>query len=363
MTLTETAQLTKRAAVALIIIFVAGFTARAVWTRARTILFPPKVPPPEVAFGKLPLLQIPNLPFKEGSGPEYIIDTKTGRLPTNLPDRADVYKIMLPPTTLLTSQRAKDLAAELGFPQNPQKISSSEYRWEDPDAGRVLNMSITTGNFKLETDVKKLTNLTGGSTPSKAAAVEQAKNFLQRLGIFSDDYAEGRKEAVYLKIEGESLEKVDNLSNAQLTRVDFFREIEEQPIVGPKPYGGLINVILGKDTTPFVFYYSWPLDPLQSTTYPIRSVEQVWNEVERGRARITFLAPANADPFASYEPQDPEKIFVTRIFLGYFDSEKLQDYLQPIYILEGVGRTADRVQLKFVAYIPAIADDWVAEEK
>ncbi len=362
MTLTETAQLTKKVAVALMIVAVAGFTARAIWTRARTTLFPPKTPPPEVAFGKLPLPQIPNLPFKEGSNPQYVVDTTTGRLPTDLPDRAKVYKIILPETTLLTSQRAKDLASKLGFTETPQKISSSEYRWEDSEKGRTLNMNITTGNFTLETAVKKLTNLVGGSPPSKAAVIEQAATFLQGMGLLNSDYAAGRKDGSYLKIEGETLKKVDNLSSAQLTRVDFFREIEEQPIVGPQPYGGLLTVILGKNIVPFVFYHSWPLDPAQSTTYPLKTIQQVWSEVGGGQAKLTFLAPANADPFASYEPHALEKIFVTRISWGYFDSEKLQDYLQPIYILEGLGLTTDRVQLKFIAYVPAIADGWRAEE-
>ena len=360
MTLTETAQLTKKSAVILILVLATGFTARAVWTRVKPIIFPPKVPPPEVAFGKLPALEIPNLPFKEGPSPKYVVDTKTGRLPTDLLDRAKVYKIILPKTTLLTSQRAKELAAKLGFSGKPQKISSSEYRWESPEEGRTLKMDITTGNFTLETDIKKLNTLSTGATPSTATAVEQAKRFLQNLGFLSADYLEGRKEATYLTIDGESLKKVENLAQAHLTRIDFFREIDEQPIVGAGPYEGLITVILGKDLVPFVFYDFWPLDPLQSTTYPLKTVEQVWSEVEAGEARVTFLAPAKADPFSSYEPQEPKDIYVHKIFLGYFDSEKLQDYIQPIYILEGLGVTADRRQLKFIAYVPAIAYDWVA---
>ena len=363
MTLTETAQLTKKGAMILILILTTGFTARAIWTRVKPIVFPPKVPPPEVAFGKLSTLEIPNLPFKEGPKPEYIVDTKTGRLPTDLPDRAKVYKIILPQTTLLTSQRAKELAAKLDFSNAPQKISSSEYRWENPDEGRTLKMDITTGNFTLETDIKKLNDLSAGASPSKAAAVEQAKRFLQNLGFLSNDYLEGRKEATYLRVDGESLKKVENLSEAQLARVDLFREIDEQPIVGKHPYEGLITVILGKDIVPFVFYNFWPLDPLQSTTYPLKTVEQVWGEVEKGKARIAFLAPAKTDPFSSYEPRSPKTIYIHKIFLGYFDSKKLQDYLQPIYILEGLARTVDRQQLKFIAYIPAIAYDWVLEKE
>jgi len=364
MTLTETAQLTKRSAVVLTVILLAYFTSQAVWARVKPIIFPPRLPPPEVAFGKLPTPAIPSLPLEEGASPKYVVDTTTGRLPQDLPDRAKVYKIILPKTTLLSSTRAKELATKLGFSGDPQRISSSEYRWEKAETGRTLKTNITTGNFSLETDIKKLSGLGSGSPPSTAAAVDQAQNFLQGLESLDESYLGGRREAVYLKIDRASLKKVETLAEAQLTRVDFFREIDEQPVVGAKPYRGLVSVVLGKDIIPFVFYYHWPLDPKQSTTYPLKSVEEVWSEVERGRARITFLAPADADPFSSaYEPPDLTTIYVHQISLGYFDSEKLQNYLQPIYILEGLGLTADRQQLKYIAYLPAIASDWIAGEK
>lgn len=362
MTLTEAAQLTKRWAVVFLILVVSYLGSRAVWTYLRETVFPPKLPPPEVAFGKLPALEIPQLPFKEGTSPEYIVDTKTGRLPTDLPDRAKVYKIILPSPTQLAGERAKNLATELGFSAEPKKLSSSDYSWEKAEEGKTLEINIITGRLSLKTDLKKLRLLQKGSPPSKAAAIEQASRFLSKLGLLNEDYSLGRKEATYLQIEGVSLAKTENLAEAQLVRIDFFRGVEDQPITTPKPHEGLISVTLGKDKVPFVSYSFWPLNPLQSTTYPIKTPEQVWEEVAAGQAKMVSLAPQGGDPFASYEPRAPETIFVRQISLGFFDSEKLQDYLQPVYILEGLGLTKDKQQLEYIAYIPAIAYDWVAEE-
>jgi len=359
MTLTETARLTKRGVAVLAILTVAYFSSRAAWTYLKSTVFPPKLPPPEVAFGKLPVLDVPQLPFKEGASPKYEIDTKTGRLPTDIPDRVKVYKIILPAPTTLASERAKELADELGFPQEPKKLSSSEYSWEKAEEGRTLKINIITKQLSLETDIRKLRLLQKGSPPSKAAAIEQASRFLSNLGLLEEDYSVGRKEATYLKIEGTSLAKTENLSGAQLVRVDFFRDVEEQLVTTPRRYEGLVSVILGKDNVPFVSYNSWPLDPLQSTTYPIKTPEQVWEEVEAGQARVVSLVSQKGDPFGSYSPQDPETIFVRQISLGFFDSEKLQGYLQPVYILEGQGLTKDKQQLEYTAYIPAIANDWV----
>ena len=359
MTLTEAAQLTKRWAVVFLILVVGYLGSRAAWTYLKDTVFPPKLPPPEVAFSKLPVLDIPQLPFKEGSSPEYVVDTKTGRLPADIPDRAKVYKIILPSPTHLAGERATTLADELGFSEEPKKLSSSEYFWEKAEDGKTLEINIITGQLSLKTDLRKLRLLQKGSPPSKATAIEQASRFLSKLGLLGEDYSSGRKEATYLKIEGVSLVKTEDLAGAQLVRVDFFRDVEEQPITTPKPHEGLISVILGKDKVPFVSYSFWPLDPLQSTTYPIKTPEQVWGEVEAGQAKMVSLVPQGGDPFASYEPRAPETIFVRQISLGYFDSEKIQGYLQPVYILEGQGLTKDKQQLNYTAYIPAVSYDWV----
>jgi hypothetical protein len=363
MTLTETAQLIKRGALVLTVVLLAIFTGRTVWSRVKPIIFPPRTPPPEVAFGKLPTPTIPNLPFQEGARPKHVVDTKTGRLPTDLPESAGVYKIILPSPTHLVGERAKELAANLGFSGEPQKLSRSDYFWEKAEAGRSLRINIITEILSLTTDLAKLSDLKAGSPPSKAAAIEQAGRLLSGLGLLTDDYLQGRKEAIYLKIVGKSLSKVENLAAAHLVRVDFFREVNDYPIVTPNPYEGLISVILGKDEVAFIDYTSWPIDPLQSSTYPLKTAVQIWSEVEQGRAQMVSLVPMKGDPFASYEPQSPETIFVRQILLGYFDAEKFQNYLQPVYILEGLALTASRQQLDYIAYIPAVANDWVAEKK
>jgi hypothetical protein len=361
MTLTELARFTKIGSVVAVGLLLLALVVPSSFHRLQEIFFPPRLPPPEVAFGKLPSLGIPNLPLKEGVTPEFILDTKTGRLPKNLPDRLKVYKITPTAPSPLVGERAKELAAKLGFRGDPQRLSSSEYRWEDDKKNRSLNVNIITSHFSLETDIKSLTSLTAGSSPTKASAVERVRNFLQNLGLLSGDYAEGRQETAYLKVEGETLRKVEDLSEAQLTRVDLFRQIEGQPILAPKPYEGLISVILSEVDNPFVVFHHWPLDAEQGSTYPLKIPAQVWKELEEGEAKIVFLGPLKGDPYASYAPLDPETIYIREIYLAYFDSEKLQNFLQPVYVLEGLGVTSQKQQLKYIAYIPAVSGEWVEE--
>lgn len=359
MTLTEFKQVLHRTLVVLVIFLAAYFSFGAVWGRIKPVLFPPKVPPPEVAFGKLPPLELPSLPLKEGASPGYIVDTKTGRLPGNLPDRLKVYQVEVPTPSPLSGQRAEDLAKKLGFSGEPNRISSSEYSFEDRKGNRTLRADITAGNFLLETDIKKLAEEDLKQPPSKAAAVERAKNFLRGFDLLSSDYEGGRTEATYLRIEGETLRKVQSLSEAQLTRVDLYREVEEQPIFGPRPLEGLISVVLTEKQEPFVRYSFWAVDVLMSSTYPLKPIAEAWAQLDAGQARLVFLGPVKGDPFASYTPLAPQKIYVREIYLAYFDSEKFKEYLQPIYVFEGIGLTEKREQLKYVAYVSAVSPDWV----
>lgn len=362
MTLTEIARLTKAGSLVAVLLLLLLLILPSSLATIKNTLFPPTTPPPEVAFGQLPPLSPPNLPIKEGLVPEYVLDTKTGRLPKDLPDRLKVYRVVLPSPSPLAAERAKELAAKLGFSGEPEKLSSREFFWKNDDDARRLNLDITTGNFELKIAPQSLANLSRGSPPSKAAAIEQAKNFLQSLGILTADYAEGRKESAYLAVDGDEFKKVSSLSEAQLTRVDFYRTINDQPILTPNPYEGLVNVILSKDGPQVVTFHSWPLDPEQSSTYPLKTAAEMWELVEDGQAKIVFLGPLKGDPYASYTPQSPQTIFVREIYLSYFDSEKYQDYLQPIFVLEGLAVTPKKQQLKFIAYVSAVADDWFTAE-
>lgn len=361
MTLTEFKQLARRGLVVLAVFLIAYFSLGAAWSRVKPILFPPRIPPPEVAFGKLPPLDIPSLPLKEGAPPEYVIDTKTGRLPNNLPDRLKVYQIQVPSPSPLSGQRARELAGKLGFEGEPQRLSGSEYSFEDKDKGRTLKINITTGNFSLKTEVKKLSGEDLGEPPSKAAAVEKAKNFLKNLNILSADYESGRTEATYLRIEGETLHKVQSLSEAQLTRVDFYRAVEEQPILGPRPLEGLIRMILTEKDEPLLDFNFFLIEAHMASTYPLKTVAEAWAQVEAGQARLSFLGPIGGDPFSSYTPLSPQKIYVRQIYLAYFEAEKFQDFLQPIYVFEGIGLTDDRRQLAYFAYVPAVSGSWIEE--
>ena len=92
-----------------------------------------------------------------------------------------------------------------------------------------------------------------------------------------------------------------------------------------------------------------------------------------------YYGEVNGQRLMKYDPVNPQwdqrdfvvlskghaapALYAVLADLGFFDSEKLQGYLQPVYILEGQGLTKDKQQLEYTAYIPAVSYDWVLSEE
>jgi hypothetical protein len=87
-------------------------------------------------------------------------------------------------------------------------------------------------------------------------------------------------------------------------------------------------------------YVFWPIAFDDFATYPLRSGAIAWQDLQDGYASI-ILNGNNKD----------DTIKIRQIYLAYYDSEEPQNYLQPIFVFEGDNN--------FVAYLPAITEDWL----
>ena len=115
MTLTELSILTKRFLAWFIVLVISFYTLRFLFFKAKDLylaLNPPTPPPAEAVFGNLPKLTFTPLKLEEGSFPSYILDTKTGTLPS-FPDRVAVYKILTPYPKISAEKEAKTICAKL----------------------------------------------------------------------------------------------------------------------------------------------------------------------------------------------------------------------------------------------------------
>jgi len=347
-TLTETAYWTRKllkfgviALVAFIILKNTFKIGKNIWRQ----LHPPPPPPPTVSFGKLPKLIFPeeNLPL-EKTKISFKLETIQGGLP-KLPEIGKVYFRPVKPPNLLASDRAISLAQKIGFSDQPEKKDETTYRWITKNF-TVLEMDINNLNFHLTYDFKNDQEvLVSKNLPNNQQAAQEAKNFLVGNELLPEDLANGTAEFEYLHFDGNQLIPVASYSEAEFIRVNLFRaNLDELRIFPPNPKKSLIFFLFSGSRSPGkriieISYIYFPVEKEIFGTYPLKPVTQAWNELQQGQGYIANLGQ-----------NENGQIIVRKVYLGYYDSEAPQNYLQPIYVFEG-----DR---NFFAYVPAVDPKW-----
>lgn len=308
-------------------------------------LHPPPPPPPTVSFGKLPKIKFPpsnnenqNLTFK--------LETVDGKLP-NLPSITKVYFINPVKPNLLALERASELAAKLGFKNQPQPLNETTYRWtNEKNPPTFLEIEINTLNFHLYYDYQNDQEILEGKTlPTNQQAAQEVKSFLASHNLLPQDIATGTAEFRYYRLAIPNLIPVSSLSEADFVQVNLFRaDIEGFKILPPNPQKTPIYFLfsgsraLGKRIVEIRYIY-YPIEKEIFGTYPLKPISQAWAELENNQGFVAVLG------------NNPEgKITIRKIYLAYFDSEEPQNYLQPIYVFEG--------DKGFLAYVSAVSPQW-----
>lgn len=346
-TLTETAYYTRRIIVILIASIIGLIVLKISVNLTKNILHSLRPPPPSkptVDFGKLPKIKFPEEEVK-ASQPEYRLETIEGVLPT-LPGIAKVFFMPRETSGFLSLERAKDRAKKMGFTSSPEKISETVYRWFSPSETKAsLEMDIGTGNFQITYDYQEDTSLLNASyLPKSEQATNEAKYFLKQGEYLPDDLKDGLAEYEYFSFAPPVLLPVTSYSEANFVRVYLFRtDIEELKVLPPHPQKPPVNFLFsGARENPKrmveVHYSYFPVDLENSATYPLKPVNQAWQELQKGEG------------FVANWKEEGREVVVRNVFLAYFDAEERQDFLQPVYVFEG--------DFEFAAYVPAIDPQW-----
>jgi len=347
-TLTGTAYLTRKTLkyglIALIAIIVLRNTfkiGKNIWRQ----IHPPPPPPPTVSFGKLPKIIFPseNLPLEKTKF-SFKLETIQGGLP-KLPDVGKVYFRPIKSPNLLALDRANSLAQKMGFRNQPEKINETTYQWKDENS-TVLEMDINNLNLHLVYDFRNDQEvLTSKNLPNNQQAAQEAKNFLVNNGLLPEDLANGTAEFEYLRFDGAQLIPVTSYSEAEFIRVNLFRaNLGELRIFPPNPKKSLIFFLFSGSRTPGkriveISYIYFPVEKEIFGTYPLKPVAQAWNELQQAQGYIANLGQ-----------NEDGQVTVRKVYLGYYDADTPQHYLQPIYVFEG--------DKSFFAYVPAVDPKW-----
>ena len=343
-TLTETAYFVKR--------FIAGFVFFILliifgkislnYYKAYKIKHTPPTPPPyTVAFGKLPKIRLPSDKRRIS---KYTIGTLDGKIPSFSPIGTIYFIPPRPGFTFFTKERAYAFAKKFGFTGEPKVISSEEYQWTDPDLpGRTFTLNIFTNNFLLEYNFATDSAILEKKPPKKEEAESFAKGFLLGRNIIPEDLEKGEIRSEYLFFDGRSFQPRQIPSEANLIRVDFFRQdINKIPVVTEKYKKGLVSFLISgakekKKKVVRLEYTFWPVDLENSATYPLKSGEEAFEELKAGGGVVV-------------SGEEQNEAIIRNVYLAYLETKEYQNFLQPVFVFEG-----DR---EFVAYVPAVKEEW-----
>lgn len=346
--LTETAYHTRRIINFTLIGIIAYICLKIAWTIASNYYLashPPLPPPPNMAYGKLPLPFFP----EEGKKYQYSfkLETATGDLPESSPS-AKVYFMPIVNANLLSLDRATEKAKLMGFTNEPLSLSQSDYLWSDPQNPlRSLTINIVNGNIALRYDFREDQLLfQDKNLPADLEAINEAKTVLSTFGLAKDDLLKENAKIIYLRFAGGKLEEAGSLSEADFVRVQFNRsKLDDFFIFTPsKDLSPEIVTFSGsQDSAKRIIeldYNYQTIDPFSFATYPIKTPSVAFEELKAGKGYI-----------ADHGNFEEKQKTIRNIYLAFYDSLKIQTYLEPIYVFEGDNH--------FQAFVSAIDDLWL----
>lgn len=373
MNLTQTGVIVKKAGKFLLVFFLSYYVfilliKPGVGIALKRALFKPT--PPNPAFGLLDPLEFVEKPIN-GEVIKYTLNTKNGRLPSDIPEIAPVYRFKAIPYSYLAGKNAVNDAISLGFSESDliTDLKGNTYKWRSIKTGGLLEIQIETKELKLSTSLATRSKEFPSGGLTDASAKKFAKDLFINIGRFNDGLYPSGVSTAYLgkfTLAG-SLVETQSPAEAQIARVDFFRNINNKPIVGPDPTKGLLNAYVRKPlektslNNPIVEAYFWEINPDSSATYPIITVDEAWNAIKTGKGVVTSVIPKNYNHFAPYTAVRIEDVLIDNIYIAYYETPKFQKFLQPIYIFTGKYTAKGTDGGYITIYFPAITRDYTKQ--
>ena len=251
-------------------------------------------------------------------------------------------------SNLLSLEVAQTKAGKLGFSPEGQEVSETIYRFPHKTAHSELLMNIVTGVFSISFDLKSDSSPLLRRPPAPEVAAAQIRSFLSSADLLPEDLT-GEVTHEFLQQEGETLVPALSLSEASLIKINFFRkDYDGKTSLTPEPIEGNVWFIVSglterdKQIIASEFHY-FPVDETQESTYPLKTSQDAWNELNSGSAFV-----------ASYGLNvEGDAVKIRDIYLAYFDAGLPTEFYQPIIVLEG--------DKGFKAYVPAVTPDYYGE--
>lgn len=306
-------------------------------------IFPPGPPPPTVKFGKLSSIPFPETQVLAKF--TYTLETPEGGLPTNIPTQAKVFFMPKINANLLALDLAKQKAKALNFSGDAEQVSDTLYKFRNPTFPSVLEMNIVTGVFSISYDLNADRSPLEIKPPIAETAAANFRDVLSGANIMPDDLT-GPMSHSFFKLQDGKLVNALALSESDVIKINLFRkQYDKLPSLTANPNEANIWALISGATTKeqqivAAEYHYFPVDETQFSTYPIKTPQAAYEELQSGSAYVAEIGINNVG----------SAMKIRRVYLAYFDPDTPTDFYQPIYVFEGDNG--------FTAYVPAVTPDY-----
>jgi hypothetical protein len=246
---------------------------------------------------------------------------------------------------LLSLDAAKNKAGALGFGTGQQQLSDTVYKFKNPYYQAYLQMNIITSTFSISYDLTNDKTPLDFKPPMAEVAATSFSSLLSDAGMMPSDLT-GPITHDFLKISNGELISALSLSESNFVKVNFFRKAYDNlPSLTANPnQANVWAIVSGANNKAQQIiaaeYHYHAVDESQYSTYPIKTPEEAFSELQNGQA---FIATPGLN-------NDGDSLKIRHIYLAYFDPNMITEYFQPIYVFEGDNG--------FIAYLSAVTGDY-----
>lgn len=296
-------------------------------------------------FGKISKLEIKNK-INYPINTSFSLDNIEGR-PVTATGSAKVFYLPQKSARLGYLENIYLIAKNLGFDTELVKHNLQNTQAQFEDSEKKYTVDINNFNFQFKYNYEEMPELfTNTSLLSEKKIRESAKEFLRLVGRYPDELAKGKDNITYFKYDTDSKEfkAVENRLDANVVEVDFYRQdIDDLPMVSSKYFNSSNFVVMTLKTGENKVIKSqikfFEKEDQRYGVYPIKTGEEAYEELKLGKG-IIVTSGFNSN-----------QIIIKKMFLGYFDPDYYQSYLQPIYVFLGENG--------FASYVQAIRDNYI----
>ncbi len=257
-----------------------------------------------------------------------------------------------PQSSFADLTESKTIAQALGFLSDGTALSDTIYRFAHKDVPATLDINIVNKTLSLSYNLGEDSELLKQRLRSREEAITVARSYLGRADLFVEDLENGSQEVEFLASGPEALMRVGSLSEANFVRVNFLRRsYDGLPVITPRNDRGTVWLLVSGETSGARQviageYHYFPIDEGQRATYPIKTPDSAFEELKMGKGFVI------AAPKTGTSAVMNTNAVVRRVYIGYFDSGKPQQFLQPVYVFDG-----DEIS-GFRAIVPAVTNEY-----